>query len=74
MTSDFVKTAPCPRCRSTRTLACLLDDGSALLRGCQACGHEWDKSERAQAVERMTMADFHEMIQRDRDDDARLGR
>lgn len=71
---DAVRTGPCPRCRSTRTLAFLSDDGSALIRGCQACGHEWDKSAGAQRVGRMTMTDFYDWIDRERQEDKRLGR
>ena len=66
------KVQACPRCQSTRTLAALKEGGTTvLLRGCQACGHEWDKSEACQRIERMTMADFDAMIDMMRADDAK---
>lgn len=70
----FVRTGPCPQCASLQTLTSLADDGAVFMRFCFACKHEWDKSAACLRVERMTQADFDQMVTRERAEDERLQR
>lgn len=70
---QFVRTAPCPRCRSGRTEA-LLGDGPSevFVRACLDCGYAWDKSLAYLRAGGMTLADFHALMDHMREEDKRL--